>query len=214
MTRDAALCWRPLGPADVPAVDALHRRALGTLANPDWVRPEATAFFAAVLGPDGFGLGVEAEGRLVAYGLVQTRLEAEDRVALPWPDARPTAKLCGAAVDPAFRGRGLQAALAARRLERGRAQGSARFFATAAPGNVASWVSLLHAGMQVAALGPRYGGRLRYTLVADERQPAGDPMAVPLGDEAAQATCLARGWRGTALRPGPPPALEFRACRA
>lgn len=204
--------WRPLGPADVPAVEALHRRALATLGDPDWVRPEDAAFFAAVLGPDGFGLGIEADGRLVAYGLVQTRLEAEDIAALPWPDERPAAKLCGAAVDPDWRGRGLQAALAAERLRQGRARGFGRFFATAAPGNPASWVSLLRVGMQVAALGPRYGGVLRYTLVTDERVPEGPAIAIPLADEAAQAARLALGWRGTALRPGPPPALEFRPC--
>ena len=151
---------------------------------------------------------------LIAYGLVQTRLEPEDRAALPWPDTRPAAKLCGAAVDPAWRGRGLQSALAAERLRHGRASGFSRFFATAAPGNVASWVSLLHAGMQVAALGPRYGGLVRYTLVADERIPQDGATTIPLADEAAQSARLALGWRGTALLPGPPPALEFRPCGA
>jgi ribosomal protein S18 acetylase RimI-like enzyme len=211
-TAQAAPLWRALGPADVPAVDALHRRALGTLDDHGWVRAEETAFFAAVLGPDGFGLGVEAAGRLVAYGLVQTRLEAEDLAALPWPGMPEAAKLCGAAVDPQWRGRGLQAALAAERLRRGRALGFSRFFATAAPGNVASWVSLLHAGMQVAVLGPRYGGLLRYTLVADGCVPEGEAKLVPLADEAGQAACLADGWRGTRLLAGPPPALELRPC--
>jgi len=209
---EAGQRWRPLAPADAAEIVALHRRSLGTLGDPDWVRPEEEAFFAAVLGPDGFGLGVESSGRLVAYGLVQTRLEPEDLGALPWPDALAAAKLCGASVDPAWRGCGLQAALAVERLRRGRTLGYQRFFATAAPGNVASWVSLLHAGMQVAMLGPRYGGLLRYTLVADQRVPEGEPVAVPITDQAAQAARLALGWRGTALRPGPPLALEFRRC--
>jgi ribosomal protein S18 acetylase RimI-like enzyme len=211
----AGLHWRRLNPADAAAVDALHRHALGTLDDPDWVRLEAAAFFAAVLGPDGFGLGVEADGRLIAYGLVQTRLEAEDAAALPWgAGAHPTAKLCGAAVEPDWRGRGLQAALASERMREGRALGYGRFFATAAPGNVPSWASLLRAGMQVAALGPRYGGLLRYTLVADGRRPDGPVAAIPLADAAAQAARLALGWRGTALRREPPPALEFRPCGA
>lgn len=207
---ESGLRWRSLGPADVAAVDALHRRALGGLADPDWVRPEKTAFFAAVLGSDGFGVGVEAEDRLVAYGLVQTRLEAEDAASLPWRDGRPAAKLCGAAVDPEWRGRGLQAALAAERLAEGRRLGFARFFATAAPGNIPSWASLLRAGMQVAALGPRYGGLLRYTLVEDGRAPGSPGVEIPLADEAAQSARLALGWRGTALHAGPPPMLEFR----
>jgi GNAT superfamily N-acetyltransferase len=211
---ETGLSWRPLSPSDVSEIDALHRRALGSLDDPAWVRPEKTAFFAAVLGPDGFGVGVEADRRLIAYGLMQTKLEAEDAAALPWRDAQPAAKLCGAAVDPDWRGRGLQAALAAERLLLGRSRGFARFFATAAPGNIPSWASLLQAGMQVAALGPRYGGLLRYTLVADGRRPEGPGAAISLADEAAQTARLAMGWRGTALQPGPPQTLEFRSCVA
>jgi ribosomal protein S18 acetylase RimI-like enzyme len=217
LPRAGPLAWslRALGPADVAVVAALHHRALATLADPGWVRPETRAFFTRVLGPDGFGLGVEAEGRLVAYGLVQTRLEAADAAAFPWPEPEPpAAKLCGAAVDPAWRGHGLQAMLVTERLERGRALGFRRFFATAAPGNVASWASLLRAGMQIAGRGPRYGGAMRYVLVADGRRAEGDTVLVPLGDGGGQDACLARGWRGTALRPGPPPRLEFRPCGA
>jgi hypothetical protein len=77
------LDWRRLGPADLAAVVALHRGALARLADPAWVRPEVPDFFAAVLGDAGFGLGIETDGRLIAYGLVQTRLEAEDAAALP-----------------------------------------------------------------------------------------------------------------------------------
>lgn len=209
-----SLRWRELGPADVAAVDALHRRALASLRDPDWARPEETCFFAAVLGGAGFGLGIEAGGGLVAYGLVQTRLEAGDAAALPFADvsSHPVAKLCGAAVHPDWRGRGLQAALASARLAEGRALGYDRFFATAAPGNIASWVSLLRAGMQIAALGPRYGRGLRYTLVADGCRPGSPTAVIPLADASAQATRLALGWRGTALRPGPPAVLEFHPC--
>jgi ribosomal protein S18 acetylase RimI-like enzyme len=211
---DPALVWRPLRPADVPAVDALHRRALATLADPAWVRPEEPAFFEQVLGADGFGIGVEAAGGLVAYGLVQRRLEPADAAALPWADAADVAiaKLCGAAVDPAWRGRGLQTELARARLARGHALGVARFVATAAPRYDASWASLLHAGQQVAALGPRYGGLLRYLLVADGRRPDGPAVMLALDATDAQRARLALGWRGTALRAGPPPALEFRQC--
>jgi GNAT superfamily N-acetyltransferase len=208
------LRWRALGPADVPAIEALHLRAIATLGDPGWARPEATAFFTAVVGQDGFGLGVEANGRLIAYGLVQTRLEPDDSAALPWPDALAVAKLSGAAVDPDWRGRGLQAALGSERLRQARTRGFRRFLATAAPGNVASWASLLHAGMQIAALGPRYGDLLRYTLVADERAPEGPATVLPLDDQPAQAALLARGWRGISLLPGPPPALAFRLCGA
>jgi ribosomal protein S18 acetylase RimI-like enzyme len=211
----AALGWRTLGPADVGAVEALHRRALATLADASWVRRESRAFFEAVLGPDGFGVGVEEDRRLVAYGLVQTRLEAADAAALPWQyGGPPVAKLCGAAVDPAWRGCGLQGMLAEERMTQGRRMGYRRFFATAAPGNVASWVSLLRAGMAIAARGPRYGGAIRYVLVADECRPEGAAITVELEDAAGQAACLARGRRGTAFVPGPPSRLEFRRCRA
>lgn len=214
---DEALTWDTLDGRHVEAVCALHHVALGTLGSTDWVRRETSEFFADILDGNGLGLGVFHEDRLIAYALIQTRLEPEDdlRALLGYATARPTAKLCGSAVDPAYRGRGLQQALSRERLAFGRKAGIERFFATAAPQNCPSWMSLMRAGLTIAGLGERYGGRLRYTLVLDEVRSdrAVGRREVEASDVAGQADLLRAGWRGIRYRRSRGSVLlEFIAC--
>ncbi|MEZ0171339.1 GNAT family N-acetyltransferase [Microvirga sp. TS319] len=214
---DEALSWGTLDGRHVEAVCALHHVAVGTLDSADWVRRETPDFFADILDGNGLGLGVFHEERLIAYALIQTRLEPEDDLCalLGYAAARPTAKLCGSAVDPDYRGRGLQQALSRERLAFGRRTGIERFFATAAPQNCPSWMSLMRAGLMIAALGERYGGRLRYTLVLDEvrSDQAGGCREVDASDVAGQADLLRAGWRGIRYRrSGESVLLEFMAC--
>ncbi|MGM0561719.1 MAG: GNAT family N-acetyltransferase [Pseudomonadota bacterium] len=213
------LTTRRLDPADADTVLALHRRALQAIADPQWVRPENPEFFHEVLGPGGSGIGAfDSEGSLVAYALIQTELEADDLANLIWTDGRTegVAKLCGSAVAPEWRGRNLQQALSVERLHLASSLGLDRLFATAAPGNAASWISLINAGLQIARLGLRYGGRLRYTLVRDEIHPL--EQAVPalrdLQDLEGQKELLAEGWRGVRLVEADQGMrrLEFRPC--
>lgn len=214
---DDTLTWRALDGRHKESVCALHHVAVGTLASADWVRRETPDFFADILGGNGLGLGVFHEERLVAYALIQTRLEPEDDlcVLLGYSVARSAAKLCGSAVDPAFRGRGLQTALSRERLAFGRKAGIERFFATAAPQNCPSWMSLMRAGLEIAALGERYGGRLRYTLVRDEtnRDESGERRMVDAADIARQTELLQAGWRAVRYqRLAERIRLEFVAC--
>lgn len=217
--KEEGLTTRRLEPADAEQVLDLHRRALQHMADPQWVRPEEPAFFAEVLGPGGSGLGAfDTRGELVAYALLQTRLEEDDLAHLFWTDGATdnVAKFCGSAVTPEWRGRRLQQTLSLERLELAEALGKQRLFATAAPGNAASWVSLLNAGMQIGALGLRYGGRLRYTLVRDERLPdeEAEPALRDLQDLEGQKELLEQGWRGVTLASLPDGGrrLELRPC--
>ncbi|MFC4352470.1 GNAT family N-acetyltransferase [Fodinicurvata halophila] len=218
--QEEGLTTRRLEPADVGQVLDLHRRALQHMADPQWVRPEAPEFFDEVLGPGGSGIGAfDAEGELVAYALLQTRLEEDDLAHLFWSDGGTdmVAKFCGSAVAPEWRGRRLQQTLSLERLEMADSLGMQRLFATAAPGNAASWVSLLNAGMQIGALGLRYGGRLRYTLVRDEQLPdeEAEPALRDLQDLEGQKELLEQGWRGVTLATLPDGGrrLELRPCR-
>lgn len=218
--REEGLTTRRLEPADADQVLDLHRRALRHMADPQWVRPEEPAFFAEVLGPGGSGIGAfDTQDELVAYALLQTRLEEDDLAHLFWADGATdkVAKFCGSAVAPEWRGRRLQQKLSLERLELAESLGMQRLFATAAPGNAASWVSLLNAGMQIGALGLRYGGRLRYTLVRDECQPdeEADSALRDLQDLEGQKELLGQGWRGVTLATLPDGGrrLELRPCR-
>ena len=193
---------RGLVRTDEAAVRSLHDRAIAGLNRPDWVRPEPAEFFAPVLA-EGLSLGLFAEGALQGYALLQCQLEPGDdpaaKVGLP---GQAFAKLCGCSIAPEWRGHGAQQRLSRARIALGRARGVSRFFATAAPGNLASWLSLLRAGLTIGALGEKYGGHLRYTLVLTEGQAEGAGEWMDLQDLEGQRRALGEGWRGTEARPG------------
>ncbi|WP_341991527.1 hypothetical protein [Azorhizobium sp. AG788] len=166
------------------------------------VKPETKDFFAGILAGRGRVEGVFADGALVAYGVLQTVLPTYDDPR-PFigaaPDA-PVAKLAGASVATAFRGRGLQRALIAARV--GLVYQTDILFATSAPANQPSWMNLLSEGFSIRALVPYYGGHLRYLMVRDgtELAPRDEKRIAP-GDTEQQIACLATGWRGVAARP-------------
>jgi hypothetical protein len=203
-TPQDALVWRRLGPPDLQAVEALHRRSIAGL-GPAVVKAEHPGFFAGILESRGLVTGVCHGDALVAYGVLQHDLLPEDdpRRLLGLGDDIPVRKLAGAAVDPGWQGGGLHRALAQHRIELAGAE--AVIYATSAPGNPASWRSLLASGLVVRALAPHYGGHLRYVMarVPDPLDPAcralDEPdLEVPDTDLERQARLLAEGWRGMA----------------
>lgn len=199
----AALDWRPLRPEDLPAMHALHLCSIAGMAA-QTVKPETREFLHGLLQGRGRVIGAWQGGALAAYGVLQHDLLAQDdpRALLGLAPGHALYKLAGAAVAPAWRGQGLQRQLIARRVAWA---GDAALFATAAPGNVASWRSLLACGFMVRALQYRYGGHARYLLarVPGELAPDAPAQELPLGDLPGQESLLARGWRGMA--PGQAP---------
>ncbi|UJB65549.1 hypothetical protein YS110_12705 [Acidovorax sp. YS12] len=199
----AALDWRPLRPEDLPAMHALHLCSIAGMAA-QTVKPETREFLHGLLQGRGRVIGAWQGGALAAYGVLQHDLLAQDdpRALLGLAPGHALYKLAGAAVAPAWRGQGLQRQLIARRVAWA---GDAALFATAAPGNVASWRSLLACGFMVRALQYRYGGHARYLLarVPGELAPDAPARELPLDDLPRQEALLARGWRGIA--PGQAP---------
>lgn len=212
-----ALAWRLLQPADLDAMEVLHRLSLAGMAA-HTVKAESRDFLASLLQGRGQVIGAWAGQALVAYGVLQHDLLPEDdpRPHLGLPADRPVAKLAGAAVAPDWRGQHLQRTLIARRMEQ--AQPGAVLFATAAPDNTASWHNLLACGFAVRALEYRYGGFARYLLAHDPAARAAGPalaasgLDVPSSDLPRQQALLHAGWRGVApgstagsLHLAPPP---------
>lgn len=198
-----ALRWQPLQPAHLDAMYVLHLRSMAGL-DARAVKPESRDFFAGLLHGRGRVLGAWHGPALIAYGVLQHELTADDQpqALLGLPLAHAVLKLAGAAVEPRWRGQQLQRELVERRLAWA---GQQPVFATAAPCNPASWRSLLAGGLSVRALQYRYGGLARYLLahVPDAPPFVPDPaQAQELGPDAlpAQQALLQQGWRG--LRPG------------
>lgn len=199
------LQWRELRPADLAAMHALHQASIRGLP-PAIVKPESLDFLASLLHGRGRVQGAWDGDALVAYGVLQHDvLPADDpRAHLGLKPHQPVFKLAGAAVASQWRGHGLQRVLIDQRLAW--ATGHA-VFATAAPGNPASWRSLLACGLSVRALEVRYGGLPRYLMarVPGDTFAADVARSMALGPEALdqQQTLLLQGWRG--LAPGAKP---------
>lgn len=210
MSHAQSLSWRPLGPPDLPVIEALHRRAIGA-AGPDVVKPEGPDFFPSILGGRGRAIGAFEDGQLIAYGILQHVLPQSDdpRPLLGLPDTMLRVKLAGASVAPEARGRGLQRALIAERVNLAQAafkDTPMLLYATAAPANVASWSNLLAAQFTVRAVKLYYGGYPRYVMVHErvghERVGTdrdGDEVCLDPADLETQRQLLAQGWRGTKM---------------
>ena len=197
----ATLSWRQLGPGDLEAMQTLHLLSVQG-QGADVVKPETRDFLASLLAGRGQVVAAFDGPRLIAYGVLQHDLLAEDGLpaALAPPAGTPLLKLAGAAVAPPWRGLGLQRRLIAERLAL--APATAWLFSTAAPANVPSWNNLLAQGFEVRAIVHRYGGFARYLML---RQPAEAAHAarsgaggeqVPAADLARHQRLLALGFTG------------------
>ncbi len=199
--------WVSLRQEEVAEIEGLQRLAYGTLVDRDLFKPAPPGFFESVIGGRGSVLGRRLNGRLIAFGTLLTGLKSGDgaRSLLGLGAEAPLAMMQGVVVDPTFRGHRLHRRLLRRRLSLLRPAETWHVYASAAPGNTASWSNMLAEGYQVADVGVMYGRLLRYTLhrpPQPNRAAATDPDLVwadPL-DEGCQRDLISRGARGVALR--------------
>lgn len=199
--------FHALGLADLDAIERLHALSLSTFTDRTLVKPETRGFFEAILQRRGAILGYRDEGgALRAYGVLMRELPEGDQThaILGLAPQTPLYKLAGAAVDPAWRGRGLQRAAIRERLRWLAEAGVTYGFATAAPGNVVSWVNLLNEGFRIRALVTAYGTLLRYLLAWQAGQGRHEGALEWRGwqDVDWQRPRLAAGWQGVAWREG------------
>lgn len=200
-----ALDWRWLQAADLEAVETLHHQSIAGMPA-QLVKPESHDFLASVLNGRGQMIGALSGGQLVAYGVLLHQLLPSDdpRPLLHLAPQQPLAKLAGASVAPRWRGQHLQRQLIDRRMAR--ADGGAVLFVTAAPGNHASWRSLLACGFSVRALEVCYNGLTRYLLACDPARPApcvlhsasAGFVDIDSLDLERQQTLIDAGWQGVA----------------
>lgn len=217
----SGLEWGELAPADLPTVVALHHAALADLPRQGIVNPEKPEYFESVLAGDGHILGVRSSGRLVAYGILQCRIAADDGAwqELGLPVGGPLAKASGCAVASAQRGHGLHRELTRRRILMAEAKGITDLYATSAPANYPSWRNLLANDFEIVAVKLKYQGLLRYILhrsgsrrgAVSSRSPA--PVRwLAVDDVAEQQALLETGCRGAHWRRGVRGRIEVGFC--
>ncbi len=199
--------WVPVRLEDVAEIEALQRLVYGSLVDRDLFKPAPPGFFDSVIGGRGTILGRCLDGRLIAFGTLLTGLDSTDgaRERLALGPSVPLAMMQGVVVDPAFNGHHLHRRLLQQRYALLRPTETWHVYATAAPGNTASWKNMLAEGYQVADISVMYQRLLRYTL---HRPPnpviasADDPGLIWADpeDQLGQASLLRSGQRGVALR--------------
>ncbi len=199
--------WVSLRLDEVPEIEALQRLTYGTLVDRDLFKPAPPGFFESVIGKRGTVLGRRLDGQLIAFGTLLTGLDTKDRARerLGLDEAVPLAMMQGVVVHPDFRGHHLHRRLLRHRLALLRPPGVWHLYATAAPGNTASWSNMLAEGYEVADISVMYGRLLRYTLY---RPPVPRPASPedrdlvwvdPL-DQEVQTALLHAGARGVVKR--------------
>lgn len=200
---------RRLAAEDLADVIALHHAVRATIP-PELVCFESDVFFADRIDRAGCILGLFAEGKLIAYGVLGLPSPRDpsfgDDLALPAAERGRIAEIDGASVTPEWRGNGLQRLLIGCRLRWALAAGRPVALSTVAPGNLPSLHNLLAERLTIRALRPKYGG-LRYVVRRDLDLP---PPRLPrhgrwigVDNRDGQATALARGEIGWALSGAP-----------
>lgn len=195
---------RRLGEADLAAVIALHRQALEAMPA-DLLAAETDAFFADHVARIGRILGLFAERRLIAYGVLGLPGPDDsgfaDDLSLGAADRTRVAHIDGISVRAEWRGNRLQRVLTAWRIREAALAGRSLIIATVAPGNVASLRNILAEGLTIRGLRQKFGG-WRYLMVRDLEDTAVAPPAeglwVDTADIDAQSRLLAAGaigWR-------------------
>lgn len=204
----AQLYQRALSVEDLDEVLALHLRSTQGLAQ-GLVRPESLSSLQRLLERSQF-LGLFHKSQLVAYSVLQQKLEAHEKLPphIAADALRPQLSLNGMAVAPEWRGLGLQRRLIMQRMDLAPSQ--ALLFSTAAPGNWYSWNNLLACGFHTRELSSQYAGyegHWRYLMVL-EALPH-DALYPDLSQELhmldikRQQSLLAQGWRGAQPGHGP-----------
>lgn len=190
---------RELGPADIDAMDALHRLAIGPVARPEIVKPESRDYFVSILAGRGRSIGLFDGDQMLAYGILQHDHSPPDgpHQLLNRAPGTLIGRLAGASVHPDHRGRGFQRMVIDARVAI--APADMVLFSTAAPVNVRSWSNLLEGGFPIIGIEFFFGGYARYVMLRDGStyDPAAtvvvDPRDVPR-----QQALFAEGWRGYA----------------
>jgi len=162
---------RWLGDDDLEMLYGLHDTVVRGVRHPHMFRSDTRAFMARQLGRRGRTVGVFAASTLIAYAAISFPNEDADNLGRDLPltagQLHRVADYDGSAVDPAFRGNGLQRLMSFVRNAYALAHGRHHIMGTVSPLNPVSLHNFLSLGLRVRGLKPKYAGALRYIIHRD-----------------------------------------------
>lgn len=182
---------------------ALQEKVIPLLADPEFLQPLSKEEFTAILRSDKLMAGIFEKGRLIAFRAMCDPGNDEEHLGLDIglaEDELPSVLYSEiSAVDPEFRGNGLQTYLGNWLMAR--MDGRWRYMCTTvAPLNIPSLKDKFALGMKIGGLKRKYGGKLRYILYkplqGDGFAKTAEMQAVEMADIDAQKKLLAEGWIG------------------
>ena len=158
------------GEQDIDEIEALMRRTEQQMENPEWFVADDRDFIRRHIEEEGRTVIARSDSsRLAGFFILRFPGAAEDNLSRDIPGIaclpEEAVHMESAAVDPAFRGQGLQRARAAYGERIAAAMGFRFAFATVHPDNRASLTSMQRQGFDIAATKEKYGGRMRHILV-------------------------------------------------
>ena len=189
-------------------VMALARRVTGQIEDKTTFRPLGREELETFFGDRGRVLGILAEGRLIAYGLLAFPGLSGDNIgrllALPEKSLQAVAQLESSAVDPDWRGNGLQDLVIRHRMRFALDMEFSQAMGHVSPNNPISLVNVLRCGLGIRALAERRPGYPRFICHCDQSRPVGpylDHQSRTLEDLGAIAELLREGFHGIAFDP-------------
>ena len=157
---------------DIDEIEMLMQKTKEQMTHPEWFVADDREFIRRHIREEGRTIIARSEsGTLAAFLILRFPGDAEDNLSLDLPEIsclpEEAVHMESVAVDPAFRGRGLQKAMVILGELTAESLGFSYAFATVHPENRASLKSMLGLGYRIAATKEKYGGKLRHVLVKE-----------------------------------------------
>lgn len=157
-----------LGESSLQEMVNLQDLILGHLPDPEIFFPHDRDYFRQVFQHDRSVIGVRVEESLTAYSIIRIPGHDQDNlgrdIGLAEDELASVAHLQAIVVHPAFRGNGLQRRIAAAHLHVIEDLGFKHVCCTVSPKNPASLGNIIHSGLVIKALRPKFGDWWRYIM--------------------------------------------------
>lgn len=188
----------------LPEVLALQDRVLEELDQPEFLQALTVEEFVFIFRGNGMVAGAYVDERLIAFRAMLDPGEDDEHLGIDAgiSNGELTSVLYSeiTAVDPEYRGHGLQTTLGTWLLEHVDSDRYRYICTTVAPMNIPSLKDKFALGLHIKALKVKYGSKLRYILCEDLQQPfqaeTSERQVVAMNDTEPQQQLLKDGWIG------------------